>query len=53
MNILQAALRAAAAENASHNHAIRGGVIDALRLEAEVFRNLSCTFYCYLSMVTV
>ncbi|PWA76058.1 hypothetical protein CTI12_AA237080 [Artemisia annua] len=34
----QAALRAAAAENASHNHAIRGGVIDALRLEAETAR---------------
>nr|GEU38881.1 coiled-coil domain-containing protein SCD2-like [Tanacetum cinerariifolium] len=34
----QAALRAAAAQNATHNNAIRGGVIDAIRLEAETAR---------------
>ncbi|GJT87299.1 coiled-coil domain-containing protein SCD2-like protein isoform X2 [Tanacetum coccineum] len=33
-----AALRTAAAQNAAHNNAIRGGVIDALRLEAETAR---------------
>ncbi|MFS8034835.1 putative Coiled-coil domain-containing protein SCD2 [Helianthus anomalus] len=37
----QAALRAAAAQTAAHNTAIKGEVIDALRQEAEVFRNLS------------